>query len=53
MNFNVTVPLMDRLFGTLETADVGAASARYFIAGASFSASCLVQTFVDAFTLTK
>jgi len=26
---------------------------RYFIDGASLAASCLVQTFVDAFTLTE
>ena len=49
VNFNVTFPLMDRLFGTLREV----APRAYFIDGASLAASCFVQTFVDAFTLTE
>ena len=30
-----------------------AGAGRYFIEGASLAASCFVQTFVDAFTLTE
>ena len=58
VNFNVTFPLMDRLFGTLRRTQTpsqprSAGRRRYFIEGASFAASVRVQTFDDAFTLTE